>query len=84
MSDEAHLAPTRESLAAFILRAVSERQPPNEWQHFMVAHYRDPEMERVRRECVRLIAYRANGDPNRLDPDEIALLRETAAALTGR
>jgi hypothetical protein len=84
MSNEAHPAATRESLAAFILRAVTERQAPNEWQHFMVAHYQDPEMERARRECVRLIAYQANGDPNQLNPHEIALLRETAAALTER
>ena len=73
---------TRETLAVFILRALAKQDGPGEWEHFMVAHYADQEMERARRECVRLIAYQGNGNPKRLSPEEIEYLRTAAAALT--
>ena len=66
---------TREALAAFILLALDGSYDPLDWQHFMVAHYIDPEMETARRECVRLIAVQSNGNPNMLSGDEIQHLK---------
>ena len=74
-------AVTREALRAFILRAVVEKPDSVDWQHFMVAHYLDPVMETARRECVRVIAYQANGDPDRLTPEQIQLLKAAASDL---
>lgn len=73
---------TRETLAAFILRALAKQDGPGEWEHFMVAHYADQKMERARRECVRLIAYQADGNPKRLTSEEIEHLKSAATALT--
>jgi hypothetical protein len=71
----------RKALAAFILRTLDGKSDTTEWQRFMVTHYLDQAMEAARRECVRLIGVRCNGDHGLLDADEIQYLKYAAEAL---
>jgi hypothetical protein len=74
-------AVTREDLADFIEDAVTGTSDRAQWFRFIVNHYRDQAMEAARVECVRLIAIKAEGDPRRLDLDDIERLKAAAAIL---
>jgi hypothetical protein len=56
----------------------------NDWMRVIVNHYHDDAMEEARVEVVRLIAIKANGDPQRLTAEDAGRLRAAAAAATLR
>lgn len=74
---------TRHLLATFIGRAVTGRLEEREWSRFAVNHYHDEKMEEARRECVRLIGVKADGDVHRLEKNEIDRLTFLANDLRG-
>lgn len=44
----------RELVAAFLERFANGEADPNQWERLIVNHYLDEELERIRRDCVRI------------------------------
>ena len=75
------IAVSRRELASFIEQAVSSARDRRSWERIMVNHYRDTEMEHARRECVRILVIKSQGDWTMLTEPEIEHLKSLAASL---
>ncbi len=73
-------ADLRSQFRVFINRLIDETATYAHWDAFCVAHYRDQELEEVRRDCVRLFLNRET--LSALTPTETDTLMSLADRLT--
>jgi len=73
--------PTRTQFADFLRRLAAGKVKEIEWSRFVVTHYRDPELEEIRRSLGRLCINKAGGV--QWSDSEFAALQHWSRTLRG-